>query len=243
MSVSDGQTANAATFNSAFVSKTSDSTVTGTITLDNGDSDTLVDAQLAINTVMDDLDIAEGLITTLQNDLDAAELIIAGLSAGGAGGGTKTDWSEQANAPVKQILGNIPVYTFSAGLDQQLYAVINVPSGYVAGDQITMKIKAFSEDTSGDFLLQTTAVLVRSETDEYDDTTNTHVSTNTAITMSAANDREPQKITLDLSEPDGEINAVALAAEHMLVVRFYRGTDTATGDVHFIIGSEEVLFS
>lgn len=52
MSVSDGQNANASTFNTAFVSKTSDSTVTSKINLSSSDAasgDDITDAQLAIN--------------------------------------------------------------------------------------------------------------------------------------------------------------------------------------------------
>jgi hypothetical protein len=160
----------------------------------------------------------------------------------GGGGGPRVDWTEQANFAEYAFVANIPCRVFSNGLDQQLYCVINIPSTYEAGQQALMRVKIFNEDTSGDILIRTTAILVRAEVDEYDSTTNTHVSTNAAITMSAANDREPQKVTLDLSDASGLINSVAISAGDMIVLRIYRATDTATGDLNLIVGSEEVTF-
>jgi hypothetical protein len=162
---------------------------------------------------------------------------------GSGGGGGNLVISEIANAPVKQFLANMPVYSFGAGLDQSLYVTVNIPSTYVAGKPVKLKIKAFSEDTSGNFLISANAILIRSETDDYDSTTNAHASTNSAITMSASNDKEIQKITLDISSATGTVNSVAIAAGDVLIVRIYRNTDTATGDVQYVMGAEEVTLT
>lgn len=168
----------------------------------------------------------------------------AAASGGGGGGGIAVNWADDyANSAQKTNIGFLKVYEFEAGLDQSIYAVINVPSTYEAGSPITMLVKAVSEDTSGNFLLSTNTILVRSEVDEYDDTTNAEGSTNSAITMSSSNDREPQKITLILSDASGEVNGVAVSPEDILIVRLYRNTDTATGSVYLISGSEEVTIS
>ncbi len=165
-------------------------------------------------------------------------------ASGGGGGGIAVNWADDyANSAQKTNIGFLKVYEFEAGLDQSIYAVINVPSTYEAGSPITMLVKAVSEDTSGNFLLSTNTILVRSEVDEYDDTTNAEGSTNSAITMSSSNDREPQKITLILSDASGEVNGVAVSPEDILIVRLYRNTDTATGSVYLISGSEEVTIS
>jgi hypothetical protein len=162
---------------------------------------------------------------------------------GSGGGGGNLVISEIANSPVRSFLANMPVYSFGAGLDQSLYVTVNIPSSYVAGKPVKLKIKAFNEDTSGTILISALAVLVRAEVDDYDSTTNTHSSTNSAITMSAANDKEMQKITLDLSSATGTVNSEAIAAGDVLIVRIYRNTDTATGDVQYVMGSEELTLT
>jgi hypothetical protein len=159
------------------------------------------------------------------------------------GGGGSLIISEITNPPVKSFSSNMAVYEFEAGLDQSLYVTINIPSTYIAGSPVKLKIKAFSLDTSGTILLSSNAVLVRSETDDYDSTTNARTSTNSAITMSASNDKELQKIILDVSSTIGQVNAVSIAALDTLIVRIFRNTDTATGVVYYVAGSEEVTFT
>lgn len=159
--------------------------------------------------------------------------------SGGAGGGS-LEWSEQANAPIKTILANMPVYEFTAALAQQLYVVINVPSTYLSGNPIKLRLKSFNADTSGTVLLLTTTTLIRAEVDDYDSTTNTRVSTNAAITMTASNDKEPQKLIFDITSATGQVNAVSVTAGDILIVRLYRDTDTATSPIYTILGSEEI---
>ena len=74
-------------------------------------------------------------------------------------------------------------------------------------------------------------------------TTNQRTTTNSAITMSASNDNEPQKIELDIASSTGQINSVAIAAGDLIKVRLYRDTDTATSDVRFIKLSGEPTFT
>lgn len=168
----------------------------------------------------------------------------SGVESGlGGGGGITVAWVQQALAPIDSLLGVIPVFEFEAALTQELYAVINVPESYAPGSQIRLRVKAISNDTSGNVLFRAQSTLIRSEVDEYDSTTNQRTTTNTAITMSAANDKEPQKIILDITSSTGQVNAVSVAASDILIVRFYRDTDTATGSLYLIKGSEEVTIS
>ena len=168
-------------------------------------------------------------------------------SGGGAGGGgSALLWAEPANAAVRDYLNSFQVYTFSAGLAQELTTSIRIPSGYTAGGQVKLLIEWYSSDTSGNVLIQSQSTLIRAETDAVSSTTNQRTSTNSAVTMSGSNTNKPQKVSLDLTDTTGQVNSVSVNAGDMLKVRLYRdasGTDTATGDVYFVLMSAEPTFS
>lgn len=163
--------------------------------------------------------------------------------SGGGGGGSALLWSEQANSPILDVENNFEVYLFASGLTQELYTALRVPSSYSAGNPIKLLVEAYSPDTSGTILLRAQSTLIRAEVDEMSSTTNQRTTTNSAITMTANNDNEPQKIELDIASSSGQINAVAIAAGDLIKVRLYRDTDTATSDVRFIKLSGEPTFS
>lgn len=162
------------------------------------------------------------------------------VGGGGGGGSIFMKWIESGEAPLEDVENNAAVKLFQAGLSQNLYADFRVPSSYQAGSPITLYIHIYSPDTSGDILIRAQATLIRSEVDDIASTTNQRTTTNSAITMSAANDNEIQKVTLDISSSIGEINAVAISAGDEIRVRLYRDTDTATSDVRLITNSSEV---
>lgn len=171
------------------------------------------------------------------------ESSVVNAGTGGGGGGGSLKFLERSNSPYLTVENNLEVYVFDAGLAQELYAAIRVPQSYVAGSQINMRGLIYNADTSGNILVRTQATLIRAEVDEVTSTTNQRTSTNSAITMSAANDQEPQKVVWDLSSNSGQINAVAISAGDLIVVRLYRDTDTATSEVKFIQLATEVSFS
>jgi hypothetical protein len=181
----------------------------------------------------------------VKDDGRAYMLNPAGLEAGlgGGGGGGSLKFLERGNSPVLEVENFLEVYSFVAGLSQELYAAIRVPQTYSPGSQINMRGLIYSADTSGDVLIRTQATLIRAEVDEVTSTTNQRTATNSAITMSAANDNEPQKVVWDLTSSSGQINAVSVSGGDLIVVRLYRDTDTATGDVKFIQLATEVSFS
>lgn len=181
----------------------------------------------------------------IKDDGRAYMLNSAGLEAGlgGGGGGGSLKFLERANSPYLSVENNLEVYIFGAGLAQELYAAIRVPQSYAAGSQINMRGLIYNADTSGNILVRTQTTLIRSEVDEVTSTTNQRTSTNSAITMSAANDQEPQKVVWDLTSSTGQINAVSVSAGDLIVVRLYRDTDTATSEVKFIQLATEVSFS
>jgi hypothetical protein len=166
---------------------------------------------------------------------------VPGGSGGGGGGSLR--WVEGGNAPLRNFANEIETYDFGAGLAQALYTTVKVPESYVAGVPIKMRILAYNPDTSGNILLQSVATLIRKEVDEITSTTNQRTSTNSAITMSAANDNEPQEIELDLTDSGGDINAVAVSPGDLIKVKIQRATDTATSDVSLIQDATELIFT
>jgi hypothetical protein len=164
----------------------------------------------------------------------------AASGGGGGGGGGSVVWvSEDGSAPTQEFLFSNKVWSFADGLSQNLYTTIKVPSGYVGGDPIEMKINFFHQASSATQLLLAEATLIK-PSEAFDSVTNQRTTTNTAQT---AADKIIASGTLDLTSSIGEINAVAVAAGDLIKVRLYRGTDTSTADVSFIESSTEVTFS
>lgn len=164
---------------------------------------------------------------------------------GGGGGGSALIWDEPAgSSPLQSFYSNkLSVYVYEASASQELYTEIHVPSSYNAGSPVTLKVKVYNVDTSGDILMRAQATLVRAGVDDVSSTTNQRTTTNSAITMTSSIDSEVQSIDLDLTDSSGNINGVAVSAGDTIIVRFYRDTDTATSEVNFLYKQCEVTFS
>lgn len=167
----------------------------------------------------------------------------SGGGTGGGGGGSSIIWEEAGNSPIRDVDNGVGIYEYEAGLGQSLYTAVRVPSTYVDGTQIFLKVLAYSGDNTGNILLRSTATLIRPEVDAITSTANEHTSTNSAISLSAGTVNEPQLIDLDLTDASGEINSVALTAGDLILIEFTRGTDTSTGPVQFIVQSAEATFT
>lgn len=163
--------------------------------------------------------------------------------SGGGGGSIYLDWQELANSAYATDSDNYLIYQFEATLGQQLFSYFKVPSTYQQGNQISLKILWYSADTSGNGLISSQSTLIRTSTDAISSTTNQRTSTNAAVTLSAGTANEPQPITLDLTSSTGTINSVAVSAGDLIMVRIYRGTDTATGVINFLPLAHEVTLS
>lgn len=155
-------------------------------------------------------------------------------------GGSAIQWTEPANSPYLSTLNNMQAYSFGNGLAQELYAEYKVPSSYLAGTQLSLKFSIYSADTSNNFLMQTVSTLLRNNSDLVTSTTNQRTSTNTAITASGANQNKIQVVSADLTDTTGNINAVAVSANDIIIIKLTRGTDTATGNVIFLAKQCEV---
>ena len=164
--------------------------------------------------------------------------------AGGGGGGSLS-WTEDVDSPTPIVENSNQVYAFQSlttlpgGGAQSLYALVLVPTSYIAGNQIKLKTSFYSPDSSGTALVQSVATLIRTGTDAITSTANQRTSTNTAVTLSAGTVNIPQAVTLDLTSATGTINGVAVAAGNLIQVKLTRGTDTATSDLKLpVYGTE-----
>jgi microcystin-dependent protein len=155
MSVSDGQRGNAATLNAAFVSRTADTSMDGTLDLNNSGSAAVADAQSVINDLLTDVaakaDAAD--LTT------HAALTVAHGATGAVVGTTNTQtltnktmsaakitpqalFTEEASAPSSPAAGYLAIYAkndgklykkTSAGAESEVGGTASsVPAGSVA---------------------------------------------------------------------------------------------------------------
>lgn len=162
---------------------------------------------------------------------------------GSGGGGGSLQWLEDANAPVAVVENFMRVFSFESGLAQGLYALIRVPQSYISGSPIKLFSEFYSNDTSGNALIRTTTTLIRQGVDLISSVTNQQVSSNAAVTLSGATQNIPQALTLDLTNSSGQVNAVAVSAGDLLLVRLERGTDTATSEVKVPVYGAELTFT
>ncbi len=165
------------------------------------------------------------------------------LGGGGAGGSLK--WVEGGPSPELIKEANVEAYSYSledAG-SQALYAMVRVPSSYVASRPVSLKIPVYSVESSGTFLIQSVSTLIRMGTDTFSSTTNQRTSTNTAITASGGNQNIPQSVTLDLTSTTGQINGVSVTAGDYIIVKLQRGTDTVTSGVRALTFASEVTLT
>lgn len=164
------------------------------------------------------------------------------LGGGGGGGGGGLVWTGPDGAsPISSLENSSSVWLFESGSVQELHCLIKIPSTYLTGKQAKMKVGLYSPSAANTILLQSTAYLIRKDTDSVASTTNSRVSTNSALTNTVAN--MYREAVLDLSSTIGQINAVAIAAGDMVHVKLYRGTDTDTADIRFVPSAVELTFT
>lgn len=160
----------------------------------------------------------------------------------GGGGGAGFVWKElSGTAPVKQEEDSEVPYFFGAGLSQELYAAVKIPSSYVSGTQIKILVSGYSPSTSNTILFQAQSTLIRKNTDAFDSVTNQRTTTNSALTNTVAN--QVREFSLDITDTAGKINGVAASAGDVIKVRLYRGSDSDTADLRMLPNATDAKFS
>lgn len=189
---------------------------------------------------------------TLQRQFDAMEYAtdrtnwyVIDATLGGGGGGSALEWrlSEAEESPEEAIENKYRVLKYADGITQKAYAEFKVPDSYNAGDQIKVRIGAYSPSSSNTFLLKAVATLIRKDTDAVTSTTNQRTTTNTAVTNSVAN--QYREIELDITSSTGTINSVAVSPGDSIRLELSRdyANDTDTADIRFVPDLTEVLLA
>lgn len=177
--------------------------------------------------------------TTLQVDTGAAWVPV-----GSGGGGGSLQWVEDDEAPLPAVENKLQVYLFQQALAQKLYALVKVPSGYVTGSQIRMRLNFYSPGAANNVLIKTVSTLIRVGIDLVTSTANQRTSTNAAVTLSGVTTNIPQALVLDLTDASGQINAVAVSPGDLVIVQLTRdAADTSTDDARVPVYGAEVSFS
>ena len=161
------------------------------------------------------------------------------INIGGGGASSSVEFHAPAGkAPILEEENNRMVHMFGDGLSQELWVDYIVPSTYTAGEDLSLDILAYSPSSSNTWKIKSTAYLLVPGTDAVSSTTNSHASTNSAVTNDQAN--ELAKVTLDLSS-SGEINSVAIAAGNVIAIKIERDTGTSdTADIRVLNGSGSI---
>lgn len=171
---------------------------------------------------------------TTWNDLGAG-------SGSGGSGSAYVKWFENGTSPTPSIEYSTDIYTFQAGLGQQLFTTIQVPNGYTAGSQIFLQLGIYSSGTSGDLTFKTTATLVRSGVDALSSTTNQEVYS-FPLDLSTTVVDSPNILAFEITDASGEINGVAVSPNDMIKITFNRDSaDTATADGKLISDTSEIV--
>lgn len=165
-----------------------------------------------------------------------------GGSGGGGGAGAAWHSPDGLGAPASQI-GSEKVYLFPDSFDGEIWLTLVVAAGYQVGNPIALDIGWFADSTTLTVKLKATTYLVAAG-DAFTDTTNAHNSTNAAQSNGSPT-LLMQTATLDLTEADGEINAVAVAVGDALRVKVTRdyANDTDTGTAYVVPSATQVRFS
>lgn len=151
-----------------------------------------------------------------------------------------SSWNVESGGPVEDFENNLKVYLFEDALTQKIAAVFRVPSFYIAGSQINLRMLGYSATGSLTNKLTATTTLLEPGSSAATSTTNQHTSTNSAVTNTVANQIESH--VMDLTDGSGEINSVAVAAGDLLLIEVERdtATDTDTATMRVIADASEV---
>lgn len=175
------------------------------------------------------------------NNVNQLRAAIQILASSGGGGGAGAQWQETpGNSPPSSEENGGVLYLFESGQTSKLTLFLKVPDGYTQGRQITMKIGHYSPTASLTQLLKATTYLVKDGVDAVTSTTNSRVSTNTALTNTVT---DMLRISvLDITDATGLINGVAVTPNDLLKIELSRGSDTDTADIRFIPSMTEVKY-
>lgn len=149
--------------------------------------------------------------------------------------------STGASPPVEDIEFSQGVFLFVPSITQELRTRVPVPNSYSPGNQLNLRLRCYSPSTTNNFLIRSTAYLIRKDITAAGATGLSRVSTNSAQSNgSPAN--VMRTISLDLSDTAGKIGGTSIAPGDTIEVSVARGTDTDTANVRVSSVGSEVEF-
>lgn len=167
------------------------------------------------------------------------------LGSGGGGGGGGANWQPvDGIAPVTQLEFSEKVFQFAQGQNQAISLLVKVPSSYLPGSPVKLKLNHYSPSSTGYFKFQATANLIRKDLDALGSTANQYVSTNGDMANSVAN--LSREVVYDLSGLTGLIGSASANPGDLILIQIQRITPVGvddTADVRMIPSSTETLFS
>jgi hypothetical protein len=180
--------------------------------------------------------------------LDAASGLFKGwngsvwssLGGGGAGGGLR--WNPvSGSTPIEAEENGELVYLFALGGSQLLDVFLKVPDSYAPGSPVKFRLAHYSPDAAGTGLMEAVSYLIKKDVDAVSSTTNSHASTNVAVTNTVID--QYREIVLDISDAAGLINGVAVGGGDLIRVELTRGSDSGVSDIRFIPSATEVTLT
>jgi hypothetical protein len=147
-------------------------------------------------------------------------------------------------APIESYEFDDRSLLFEQGQGQAIVCFVKVPTAYVAGSQIILRIGHYSPSSANNFKFNTLTTLIRKNTDAISSTTNQLTSTNADQPLTVAN--QYLEILYNLTDATGKINAIAVGAGDLLKVQLSRVATTGTDDINnvrVLVDTAEVIFS
>lgn len=172
--------------------------------------------------------VAEGKNYQLVGGITDSDWVEFGtVSGGGGGSGTLTGYAvDDYLHPEEVTVQGVQFLRFDYLDQKSRFYKIKVPSSYEAGQQIYLSdgvFKVNSTDNTKDILFSADTYLVKKTGATMAALAGTpHTSTNTEVAPGATANYGLAIGDLDLTEADGEVNGVAVAAGDILIVRIYR---------------------
>lgn len=169
------------------------------------------------------------------------------VPVGSGGGGISLSWIKDTNGPVSEFIDGFKLEAFDNVSNQEIYAVLSIPSSYRIGKPIKLKGgKFFCASTSGGVFFRTQAALINSST-VLGTYSNLRLSTNSQVTVPAVANRLADIGDLDLTDATGKINSISVLPGDKIRIRLFRDNSSevsgAANDAEIILDAFEPTFS
>jgi len=166
-------------------------------------------------------------------------------SGGGGGAGGGASWAGvEGVSPIEAIEYGAKALLFSQGASQACCYLVKVPSSYVQGTQIKMKLTHYSPSSSNSFKFKTTSSLIKKGVDSINSSANIYNSTNSEVSNSSS--FKNIEIQYDLSASNGSVGSVAIESGDLVLVTLTRVATLSTEDtedVRMLPSTTELIFS